>query len=44
VFVLDVLVLVGGMRVGVGEVAVLVFVRVRRVVSVLFADRCSLLG
>jgi hypothetical protein len=43
VFVLDVVVFVGRVRMRVRHVAVLVLVRVRRVVGVLFAHRCSLL-
>ncbi|BBY02773.1 hypothetical protein MSEO_32720 [Mycobacterium seoulense] len=43
VFVLDVLVLVRGVRVRVGDAAMLVFVRVGRVVGVLLGHRCRLL-
>jgi hypothetical protein len=43
VLVLDVVMLMVRMRVGVRHVAVLVFVRVGRVVGVLFAHRCYLL-
>ncbi len=41
VFVLDVVMLVRGVRVGVGDVAVLVFVGMRRVVGVLTGHRVS---
>lgn len=44
VFVLDVVVLMGGVRMGMRLVAVLVLVRVRTVVGVLFAHCCSLLS
>ncbi|OBH47436.1 hypothetical protein A5682_18670 [Mycobacterium mantenii] len=44
VFVLDVVMFVARVRVGVRHVPVPVFVRVRRVVGVLFVHRCSLLG
>ena len=43
VFVLHMVVLVGRVRMGMRHVAVLVFVRVWRVVGVLFAHWCSLL-